>query len=297
MRKKILITVLLVTCVCQVACSKEESHSQEENQVMTESKVDEAIAEKEEVEEKDYGAMKPHIMVDGRLYTDTGYVSSVGRCGVMDGKIDSMTEVSKIPEKDNQSNFGTGYEYIKMGEGIVLVNIDGQDEIFIDLAISNNKIPKEVANFNAKIVKMEECSMLVSYLSQPNYFNISEGNYYVSTNNLCSDVEVGDIVRIWFSGAVMETDPAQIGAAYRIEKVDNYLSNEDIEAAKQIALDYYKNTVFEVLEMTLIPQDMTTEGLVQFEVECSKSGKKQDPNRTIFLDREGSDWVVINEGY
>jgi hypothetical protein len=52
------------------------------------------------------------VMVDGKLYYDTGKESTIsGRCGVMDGEITSTVDGSEIPTKDNQSNFGTGFEY------------------------------------------------------------------------------------------------------------------------------------------------------------------------------------------
>lgn len=52
------------------------------------------------------------VMVDGKLYYDTGKESTIsGRCGVMDGEITSSVDGSEIPTKDNQSNFGTGFEY------------------------------------------------------------------------------------------------------------------------------------------------------------------------------------------
>ena len=51
------------------------------------------------------------VMVGGKLYYDTGKESTInGRCGVMDGKITSTVDGSEIPTKDNQSNFGTGFE-------------------------------------------------------------------------------------------------------------------------------------------------------------------------------------------
>lgn len=54
----------------------------------------------------------PMIRVDGTLYLDTGFNSSVeGRCGVMDGEISSQVSGSERPTVDNQSNFGTGYGY------------------------------------------------------------------------------------------------------------------------------------------------------------------------------------------
>ncbi len=243
MKKRLLIVVLLVVCVFQVACAKEESHSQGENQITTESQTDEIVTTKDDSEGNDDVAMKPHIMVDGRLYADTGYVSSMGRCGVMDGVIDTMTDVSKFPEKDNQSNFGTGYEYIHGSEGIILVVIDGQDVIFRDVASSSMEMPIEVANFNAKISEINEESMVVSYFSQPGGFKISEGNYVVSMDNLLSEVAIGDVVTIWFSGVVMETDPAQIGAVYRIEKYGGRNLSFPIKSGMSIILEKSRSII------------------------------------------------------
>lgn len=54
----------------------------------------------------------PMVMVDGKLYYDTGKESSIdGRCAMMDGEISSSVEGSETPAADNQSNFGTGYGY------------------------------------------------------------------------------------------------------------------------------------------------------------------------------------------
>ena len=52
------------------------------------------------------------VMVDGKLYYDTGKESSVdGRCGVMDGEITSTVDGTEIPAEEGQSNFGTGFGY------------------------------------------------------------------------------------------------------------------------------------------------------------------------------------------
>ena len=54
----------------------------------------------------------PMVMVDGKLYLDTGMESSVeARCGVMDGDITSSVDGMKKPTQDGESNFGTGYGY------------------------------------------------------------------------------------------------------------------------------------------------------------------------------------------
>ena len=55
------------------------------------------------------------VMVDGELYYDTGEVITVGRCGVMDGRIASTVEQNELPTQDGQSNFGTGWEYQWVG--------------------------------------------------------------------------------------------------------------------------------------------------------------------------------------
>lgn len=52
----------------------------------------------------------PMVMINGTLYLDTGYKSTVeARCGVMDGEITSTVDGSQTPTEDNQSNFGSGY--------------------------------------------------------------------------------------------------------------------------------------------------------------------------------------------
>lgn len=50
------------------------------------------------------------IMVNGKLYLETGEISGEHTCGVMDGKISSSVEKG-MPTEDNQSNFGTDYGY------------------------------------------------------------------------------------------------------------------------------------------------------------------------------------------
>ena len=54
----------------------------------------------------------PMVMVNGKLYYDTGRESIVnGRCGNVDGEITSTVDGSEIPMEDNQSNFGSGFGY------------------------------------------------------------------------------------------------------------------------------------------------------------------------------------------
>lgn len=64
------------------------------------------------VKEAETNDLLPMVMINGELYLDTGKESTVdGRCGVMDRKITSTVDANETPTEDNQSNFGTGYEY------------------------------------------------------------------------------------------------------------------------------------------------------------------------------------------
>jgi len=55
---------------------------------------------------------RPAVMVDGVLYYDTNIeTSNVPTCGMMDGETTSTVESWQLPQKDDQSNFGTGYSY------------------------------------------------------------------------------------------------------------------------------------------------------------------------------------------
>ena len=73
----------------------------------------------------------PMVMVDGKLYYDTGKESSIdGRCAMMDGEISSSVEGSEIPTEDDQSNFGTGYGYQYGTDDTVELLIDGKWIVF-----------------------------------------------------------------------------------------------------------------------------------------------------------------------
>lgn len=80
------------------------------------------------------------IRISGALYYDTGEISTALRCGMLDGRIDSISE-GRIPTEDNQSNFGTGYGY-QIGSNRYEVNIDGQWHIFRPYAESESAAPE-----------------------------------------------------------------------------------------------------------------------------------------------------------
>lgn len=56
------------------------------------------------------GAWKRMVMLNGKLYVETGETNSELRCGMMDGNITSTTDGEK-PTEDRQSNFGADIGY------------------------------------------------------------------------------------------------------------------------------------------------------------------------------------------
>lgn len=74
---------------------------------------------------------RPMVMVDGRIYLDTGKESyETARCGVMDGEITSEVDGSEVPTENDQSNFGTGYGYQRMDENTIELFINEKWIVF-----------------------------------------------------------------------------------------------------------------------------------------------------------------------
>ncbi len=167
-------------------------------------------------------AYPPCVMIDGIVYQDTGYVSSMPGCGVMDGEITSEVDGTELPAENDQSNFGTGYAYQRSTENDVIVMMDGEPEIFQNIEKDHDgSMPPEVLHFNAEVKEIGDGNLLVTYLSTAEGFlELSKGDYVVSTDNLLDEVQEGDVVTIWFGGTILETAPAQLSNVYRIKKAE-----------------------------------------------------------------------------
>ena len=164
----------------------------------------------------------PKVMIDGVLYESTGYISSAIGCGNMDGRITSSVEGPEAPAKNDQSNFGVGYECQRSSEGQVVVVMDAMKVIFRDPQHSfASDIPDEVLNFNAEVLEVRNGSLLVSFISVPDLFMPPvTGQCVVRTNPeiMKENVAVGDIVRVWFDGLVQEIYPPILPNVYRVVK-------------------------------------------------------------------------------
>ncbi len=224
MRKSRLILFCIFSLALLEGCGKtaEAINKETIKAIETETETIVAKAEKDNSEERNWDRI-PTVMIDGVLYESTGYISSAIGCGNMDGKITSAVEGPEAPTKNDQSNFGAGYEYQRSSEGQVIVVMDGMKVIFRDPEYSfASDIPDEVLNFNAEVLEVRNGSLLVSIISAPDLFMPPvTGQCVVRTNPeiLQDEIVVGDTVRVWFDGLVQEIYPPILPNVYRIVKV------------------------------------------------------------------------------
>ena len=66
------------------------------------------------------------VQLDGVLYFDTGSAVDCPPDRGADGVIETSVDRDAFPETDGCSNFGTGYSYWVTGDGVVIVEIDGE---------------------------------------------------------------------------------------------------------------------------------------------------------------------------
>ena len=201
--KKVIYLLVLCMVLGMAGCGTNQENKEPVSgnvSVETENKENDDVVQNEQI--ADTGSYPPCVMVDGVIYKDTGYVAT-------------------MPGSENtQSNIGSGYYYQRSSEGQLIVVIDDERIIFRDIEKDDTSIPIEVINFNAKVKEItDDGELLVTHVSTAEGFcQMNDGEYYVSAENLAEDVQVGDIVTIWFNGMIQETYPAQLGVVYRIIK-------------------------------------------------------------------------------
>ena len=71
------------------------------------------------------------VMIEGKLYYDTGKESPQYHCGLLHGSITSTVDGTEMPTEDNQSNFGTDYGYCYITDDAVDLKIDEKWILFV----------------------------------------------------------------------------------------------------------------------------------------------------------------------
>lgn len=86
--------------------------------------------DKETDNKENLGDLPPMVMIDNKLYMDTGKVAKQKKCGTWDGEITSEVPQDEKPTKNDQSNFGVGFGYQYGGEEGLDVYINGKWYVF-----------------------------------------------------------------------------------------------------------------------------------------------------------------------
>ena len=180
------------------------------------------------------------VKVDDRLYMDMGYVLSALKCGTADGKI--LTSNDEAPEKNDESNFGTGYNYQKGDIKYLYVEIDNKWQVFQDIVISSWIIPEGVAHFDAEIIEGDKERILVKIIDLPKEFSyifgdkkteeikpvqitLKESIILSGIKTLKNSELQGKKIKVWFNGEIKGdkpemSNPIELGEVYEVSTLE-----------------------------------------------------------------------------
>ena len=180
------------------------------------------------------------VKVDDRLYMDMGYVLSALKCGTADGEI--LTSNDEAPEKNDESNFGTGYNYQKGDIKYLYVEIDNKWQVFQDITVSSWIIPEGVAHFDAEIIEGDKERILAKITDLPKEFNYIFGDkkteeikpvqitlkesVILSGIKMLKNSELkGKKIKVWFDGEIKGdkpemSNPIELGEVYEVSTLE-----------------------------------------------------------------------------
>ena len=237
--KKYFLIFLAGLMVFSLACKKANINEKANEPTSTE-KNESAISTEEKTDDdndKDIveSVFPPMVKVKGIIYKNTGYQNAMVTCGTADGEIKTTVEATKEPERDDESNFGKGYEYQSWEDGYINVKIDNKWMLFKDLGLKDkeDEIPKWVGHFTAEVISTEEDSLMVQateiddefffkkVLTKPIALPI-DNLRHEKDGVLTTEGLEGKTVEVYFGGEIEHTEPESslpisIGDVYRIE--------------------------------------------------------------------------------
>ncbi len=223
--------LMILSLSCKQANTNEPTSTEKnESVISTEERID-----KDNDKDILESVLPPMVKVKGIIYKNTGYQNAMVKCGTADGEIKTTVEATKEPERDDESNFGKGYEYQSWEDGYINVEIDNKWMLFKDLALKDNEdeIPKWVAHFTGKVISTEEDSLMVQateiddefffkkVLTKPIALPI-DNLRHEKDGVLTTEGLEGKTVEVYFGGEIEHTEPESslpisIGDVYRIE--------------------------------------------------------------------------------
>ncbi len=111
-----------------------------------------------------YSLPRRAIMVNGTRYFDTGYVSSLMRCGMLDGTIEKVIDSSEIPDEDGEANFNAeGWQYgfekdtldVQIGNEFCIFTAEGS------YTAEESYIPEGVMQFMATVDEVSDDGFVI----------------------------------------------------------------------------------------------------------------------------------------
>lgn len=145
MKKFLLIMMSLTLMLSAFACQKPNETPNEKSEANE-------VNETNEIDEPDHtdeGAIISAVMVDGKLYKDTGCLNNLVTCGTMDGKIEKVVPTNEFPKNDGESNFDK-CEYQYAGDGFLTIYYEGKYLLF-STGDNWSETKKYVANFTGTV--------------------------------------------------------------------------------------------------------------------------------------------------
>lgn len=216
--KRSLLLILSMSMAFSVACTKADANETvNSEQHSAAAYVGDKKSSHKEKTEQNY---PPMVKAAGVVYVDTGFENAMATCGTADGEIKTAVDGRKMPVGDDESNFGTGYDYQLWEKGYINVRLNNRWILFKDLNLKDdgNGIPEWVAHFTAKVINAEEDSLLVEatdvdegfyfkkQMTKPVALSIENLDHwkdgFVSTEGL-----EGKMVEVYFGGEIRNTEP------------------------------------------------------------------------------------------
>lgn len=240
-----LILSILVIVVCLISSCKGEDDN------IKNARADDRVREAKDhsVLEQSNADIGKMVRVDNQTYLCMGYVNRAVTCGTPDGKILTSVDKTKEPKKNNESNFGIGYEYQYWDKGYLNVKIGDEWILFQNIDMDSWNIPEGVANFTAEVVGIKDRQLLVSKIDVPSDFVWLFERKFGKTDKkawnhkpialpieklmnskdgkeINVDVWLNKRVKVWFDGILKNTEiemsyPSELGEVYKIELMEN----------------------------------------------------------------------------
>ena len=245
MKKFLLILMSLLIVMSAFACQKPNEKPNEKSEA-NETNESSETNELDEPDRTDEVALISAVMVDDKLYKDTGYINNLVKCGTMDGKIEKVVPTNEFPKNDGESNFDK-CEYQYAGEGFLTVYYEGKYLLFSTRDIWD-ETKKYVANFTGTVEEVvcdettKDATMLrIKDIDVPEEFKYIFGKNteypnpflvkldYVDVHNDRERIDPKEIegkkVRVYFDGTAHNTELESsalitIDSAYEVEVLD-----------------------------------------------------------------------------